>query len=66
MTNELTYPLRGQTRIRILPQPTRAEREAYRRSRRRKALWNTVSEALATFGIVACMFLCAAAIVCVV
>ena len=27
---------------------------------------NTVSEALATFGIVACMFLCAAAIVCVV
>ena len=66
MTNKMTYPMRGQTRIRLLPQPTREAREAYRRSRKRKALWNTVLEALANFGIVAWMILCAAAMICVV
>ncbi len=66
MTNMMTYPTRKQTAIRVLPQPTRAQREAYRRARRRRAMWNTVLEALSTFAIIACMILCATAFLCLI
>ncbi len=62
MTNEMTYPMGGRRAIRLLPPPVRREREACRRSRRRKELWNTVLEALSTLGLAACFILCAAAL----
>jgi hypothetical protein len=52
--------------IRVLPQLSRAEQAARRRARRRKALWNTILEALTTMGLGVCIILCAVAVVCVV
>ena len=59
MTNTVNCPLRQQTTIRIMPRPRRVEQEALRRARRRKALWNTVLEALATLCLSAGMIFCA-------
>lgn len=66
MTNTMTCPLRKETTIRIMPQPSRQEREALRRARRRKALWNTVLEALAMLCLSAGMIFCAVMLLCVV
>lgn len=65
MTNAISNQMQGHTAIRVLPPVSRAEREAARRARKRQALLNTVLEALASFGVFACMILCAVAILCV-
>lgn len=66
MTNAIPYPMQSHTAIRVLPPMSRAEREAARRARKRRMFWNTVLDALASFGVITCMILCAVAIVCVV
>ena len=57
MTNTMT--------IRMLPAAPRAEQLARRRAKRRKALLNTLLEALATIGLGACFVLCAVLVLCV-
>lgn len=58
MTNTMT--------IRVLPAQQSREQIARRRTRRRKAIANTLLEAFATVGLGVCFILCAVLIVCVV
>ena len=66
MTNAMMNPMGRAPMIRVLPPLSRAEQAARRRARRRKALWNTILEALTTMGLGVCIILCAVAVVCVV
>ena len=66
MTSTMTKPLRRTALIRVLPQSGREEMAARCRARRRKAMWNTILEALTTMGLGACIILCAEAVICVV
>ncbi len=54
MTNAMT--------IRVLPPRQTPEQAARARARRRRALVNTLLEALATLGLGACFILCAVAV----
>ena len=65
MTNAMMNPMGRAPMIRVLPPCSRPELAARRRARRRRALWNTILEALATLGLGAAMFLCAVMILCV-
>ncbi len=51
--------------IRVLPQRQSPEQAARARARRRRALANTLLEALATVGLGACFILCAVVVMCV-
>ncbi len=62
MTNTMTM----QPTIRLLPPRPTPEQLARRRAKRRKALRNTILEALATIGLGTCFILCAVMLVCVV
>lgn len=62
MTNTMTM----KPAIRMLPPLTAPERKALRRARRRRAICNTILEALTTIGLGACFILCAVMIICVV
>lgn len=57
MTNAMT--------IRVLPPQQSPAQAARARARRRRALVNTLLEALATVGLGACFILCALAVLCV-
>ena len=52
--------------IRIVPAPLTPTKLARRRARRRKALLNTLMEAMATIGLGVCFVLCAVMVLCVV
>ena len=57
MTNTMT--------IRVLPPRQTPEQAARARARRRRALVNTIFEALATVGLGVCFILCAVMLLCV-
>ena len=57
MTNTMT--------IRVLPAKQNPEQSARNRARRRRALVNTLLEALATVGLGACFILCAVMLMCI-
>lgn len=65
MTKTMRYPMGRTPAIRVLPPLTRAEREALRKARRRRILWNTVLEAMTTIGLGMGFILCAVAVMCV-
>lgn len=52
--------------IRMLPPLSHEERQARRRARRRRAIRNTILEALSTIGLGTCFILCAVMLLCVV
>jgi hypothetical protein len=58
MTNTMT--------IRVLPPRQTPEQAARARARRRKALFDTLLEALSTVGLGACFILCAVVVICLV
>ncbi|MBR4194826.1 MAG: hypothetical protein IKQ54_10920 [Oscillospiraceae bacterium] len=62
MTNALTR----QPAIRMLPPRPTPEQLVRRQARRRKAIRNTILEALATIGLGTCFILCAVMLICVV
>ena len=63
MTNAMRDPMTRASVIRMLP-PLSPERAARLRARRRKALANTLLEALTTIGLGACFVLCAVMVMC--
>lgn len=65
MTNTMLHPMTGTAKVQITTRSAGRMPEALRRARRRRALWNTVLEALATMGMGACIILCAVALLCV-
>lgn len=66
MTNTVTKPMTGRMTIRMLPAPRTPEQAARDRARRRRALANTLLEALATIGLGASFILCAVMIMALV
>lgn len=62
-TMTMSKPINNHAAIRMLP-PLSPERAARLRARRRRALANTLLEALATIGLGACFVLCAVMVMC--
>ncbi len=64
MTNTMTKPMPRTPAIRILPPAAQPARSARARARRRRAILNTLGEALFTIGLGACFILCAVMMMC--
>lgn len=64
MTNAMRNPMTRASVIRMLP-PVTPERARRIRARRRRALVNTLLEALTTIGLGVCFILCAVMVMCV-
>ena len=61
MTNTMTKTMP----IRMLPPLNPEELKARRRAHRRRAVWNTLLEALTTIGLGTCFVFCAVMVLCV-